>query len=81
LAKLSGADRKLAEAQRFCAVFADSRLGSMGTPLKLSIEGQAVFLCCSGCKKQALADAKQTLAKVEELKKAAAGAAERGRHD
>ena len=68
LAKLSGADRKLAEAQRFCAVLADSRLGSMGTPLKLSIEGQTVFLCCSGCKKRALADPKRTLAKVKELK-------------
>jgi hypothetical protein len=74
LAKLSPEDRKLAEAQRFCAVQDEDRLGSMGTPLKLMIKGQPVFLCCKGCRKQALADPDATLAKVEELKKKAAPA-------
>ena len=68
-AKLSPQDRTLAESQKFCAVLADSRLGSMGVPVKLTIEGQPVFVCCAGCKKSALADGKATLRKVEELRK------------
>jgi len=70
LAMLSPEDRKLAEAQKFCAAENDSRLGTMGEPFKLEIEGQVVFLCCEGCKDKALADPKLTLAKVAELKKA-----------
>ena len=49
LAKLSPEDRRLAEAQGYCAVQEDSRLGSMGTPVKLLLKGQPVFLCCRGC--------------------------------
>ena len=70
LAKLSPEDRKLAEAQRFCAINTDERLGSpsMGTPIKVMLKGKPVFLCCGGCRKQALAEPDQTLAKAEELK-------------
>ena len=68
LAKLSPADRKLAEDQRFCAVLDDSRLGSMGVPVKLTIDGQTVFLCCAACKEDAQANAKETLEKVKVLK-------------
>jgi hypothetical protein len=68
LAKLSPEDRKLAEAQRFCAVQGEERLGSMGTPVKLMIKDKPVFLCCGSCKKRALAEADETLARAEELK-------------
>jgi hypothetical protein len=68
LAKLSDADRKEAEAQRFCAVENEDRLGSMGVPVKILIKDQPVFLCCKGCTKQANADPEKTLAKVKELK-------------
>src|SRR5439155_496253 len=67
-AKLSPEDRALAEAQEWCAVMPDDRLGCMDAPIKLMIKGQPVFLCCDGCKKKALADEDKTLAKVEELK-------------
>ncbi|HVX14230.1 MAG TPA: efflux RND transporter periplasmic adaptor subunit [Pirellulales bacterium] len=67
LAKLSREDRKLAEAQRFCAVEEENLLGSMGTPVKLVIEGQPVFLCCEGCEDAAKTDPKKTVAKVKEL--------------
>src|SRR5262249_31018833 len=69
LAKLPADERKAAEAQKFCAVENDSRLGgSMGVPYKLEIDGQLVFLCCEGCKEEALKDPKATLAKVAKLK-------------
>jgi multidrug efflux pump subunit AcrA (membrane-fusion protein) len=71
LAKLSAADRAAAEAQRTCAVMSGSKLGSMGPPVKLTIEGQPVFLCCEHCRDRALADPKQTLSKVQKLKQSA----------
>ena len=68
LAKLSAADRRLAEAQRFCPVLQKNRLGSMGAPVKVDIEGQPVFLCCGSCEEKARADRKRTLETVERLK-------------
>jgi hypothetical protein len=68
-AKLSPEDRKLVEAQEWCAVNTDDRLGgSMGSPIKLMIKGEPVFICCKGCKKEAEANPDKTLAKVKELK-------------
>jgi hypothetical protein len=67
-AKLSPADRALVDAQEWCVVSTDERLGSMGPPLKLEIKGQPVFVCCKGCKKKAEADPDKTLMKVAELK-------------
>ncbi len=72
LAKLDPADRKLAEAQRWCAVNNKGRLGTMGTPYKVMINGEPVFLCCDGCEETAKGDPAKTLAKVAELKKKAA---------
>lgn len=68
LAKLPAADQPLAEAQLFCAVADGSRLGSMGTPVKLILEGEPVFLCCKGCIDSARSNPKATVAKVRELK-------------
>jgi len=68
LARLAPDDRELAQAQKFCPVLRDSRLGSMGTPIKLTIGGRAVFICCEGCQKRALADPEATLKKVDARK-------------
>lgn len=48
LAALSPADRELAERQKTCPVSGEA-LGSMGTPVKVTVEGRDVFLCCAGC--------------------------------
>lgn len=68
LAKLDVADRKLAETQRFCPVLTSSRLGSMGTPIKLDINGETVFICCNGCRKKALSEPAATIATVKQLR-------------
>lgn len=78
--KLSVADRQIAEAQHFCAVQDKNDLGSMGTPIKLMLEGQPVFLCCGGCKKSAMANPKATLATVAKLKAVNAKGHEHGDH-
>ena len=67
-AKLSAEDRVLVDAQEWCAVSTDERLGAMGPPLKLDVKGQPVYVCCKGCQRKALADPGATLAKVAELK-------------
>jgi len=68
LAKLGDDDRKLAEAQKFCAVETDHRLGAMGVPIKVMLKDQPVFLCCKGCVQEAQTDPDKTLATVKELK-------------
>jgi hypothetical protein len=72
LARLPPEDRKLAEAQRYCAVESENRLGSMGAPYKVLVNDQPVFLCCKGCRKAALADPERTLAQVKRLKEKSA---------
>jgi hypothetical protein len=74
-AKLSPEDRKLAIAQRFCAVEDENRLGSMGPPVKLTLKGKTVFVCCGSCKKEAMAEPDKVIAKAEELKKKSAAPA------
>ncbi len=70
--ELDEADRELAMAQKFCAVAATGRLGSMGKPFKVMVDGKPIFLCCEGCESEALKNPEETLAKVEKLKEAAA---------
>lgn len=73
LGKLSPEDRRLAEAQKVCVVQTDKRLGEMGTPVKVMVSGQPVFLCCGGCERAALSNPDRTLARAEVLKTKAAG--------
>ena len=73
LAKLAPDDRKAAQAQRFCAVQEGIRLGSMGVPVKVTVKGQAVYLCCEGCEAKAKADPDRALEKVRKSKAKKAG--------
>ena len=68
LAKLSPEERRLAEAQGSCPILPANRIGSMGPPVKLMIEGRPVFLCCGGCVEKANANPRKTLEAVERLK-------------
>ncbi len=63
LAKLSPEDRRLAEEQKTCPVLG-GRLGAMGVPVSVALEGHKVLLCCKGCLKKAKANPKAMLAKV-----------------
>jgi hypothetical protein len=48
-ASLSVEDRALAEKQATCPISGE-RLGLMGTPIKVTVDGHDVFVCCAGCK-------------------------------
>jgi len=45
---LTEADRPAVERQQVCPVLG-TRLGEMGTPVKLLVQGQPLYLCCQGC--------------------------------
>ena len=65
LAELSEADRAAAEQQRICPV-TDEPLGSMGTPVKITVKGREVFLCCAGCEGSINDDPDTYLTKLNE---------------
>ncbi|VTS06966.1 hypothetical protein [Tuwongella immobilis] len=66
-AKLSPEDQQLVAAQEWCVISDEERLGSMGPPLKVMVNGEPVFICCKGCQRTALADPAATLKKRAEL--------------
>jgi uncharacterized protein (TIGR03000 family) len=68
LAKLTPGEQKAAKAQRFCAVQTGIRLGSMGKPVKLAVNGKDVFLCCEGCVAAAKKAPERTAEEAQKLK-------------
>jgi len=64
LAELSSEDRAAAVAQVICPVSGE-KLGTMGAPVKVSVKGREVFLCCEGCRKSLLEDPDKYLAKLD----------------
>ncbi len=62
--KLSPADRKLAQEQEICPV-SDEPLGSMGTPIKVTVDGRDVFVCCAGCEDELKKNFDEYVAKLE----------------
>jgi hypothetical protein len=63
LAKLSAEDRELAVKQKICPI-SEAPLGSMGTPIKVSVAGHDVFVCCEGCESPLKEDPTTHLAKI-----------------
>ena len=68
MARLSPEDRKIAQAQRMCPIRREP-LGTMGVPVRLSLQGKPVFVCCNTCVAEAQADPAKTLIQVEEYRK------------
>jgi hypothetical protein len=52
LASLSEEDRQLVLAQKVCPVSGEA-LGSMGTPIKITVDGRHLFICCKSCEDSA----------------------------
>jgi hypothetical protein len=64
LDKLPPRERAAAERQKVCPV-TGMALGSMGTPVKVELNGQTVWLCCAGCEVEASENPGKTLEKLE----------------
>lgn len=67
LAKLSPEDAASAEKQHICPV-SDKMLGSMGAPIKVSVNDREIWICCAGCKQQVLKEPAKYLAKIDKAK-------------
>ena len=63
LSELSPEDHALVKNQRVCPV-AEYRLGSMGTPIRVDVNGTPVFICCEGCRESLLDEPEKYLAKL-----------------
>jgi YHS domain-containing protein len=64
LAELSPEDRALAAKQKVCPVSGEM-LGAMDKPVKVTIKGQTVFLCCPACESAIKKDPDKYLAKLK----------------
>ena len=64
---LAESDQVSARAQKFCAVNKNERLGSMGVPVKIDVQGTPAFLCCAGCKRYATLHPDKVLTNLQEL--------------
>lgn len=62
-------DQAAIRAQGVCPV-TEEDLGSMGTPIKISIDGQALYVCCKGCVRKVEKNPKVYLAKAAQLRRA-----------
>jgi Cu(I)/Ag(I) efflux system membrane fusion protein len=68
IAKLNSAeDRRLVELQKWCPS-SKARLGSMGMPYKVMIQGEPVFFCCESCRPRTSADETLRLKEARDLK-------------
>ena len=72
--ELSVEDQRLVDEQRICPV-GKGELGSMGTPVKVMVDGDPVFICCEHCRESLLANPEKFLPNIAEAKK------NRGLHD
>lgn len=71
LAKLSVEDRKLAKTQGVCPITGDP-LGALGVPVRITLNGQPVLLCCKDCIEKAQAEPDKTLGKIKKMRVKAA---------
>jgi YHS domain-containing protein len=64
MAELSETDRAAALAQKICPVSGET-LGGMGAPIKVTVKGRDVFLCCPNCREKLEANPDEYLAKLD----------------
>ena len=62
--ELPAAEQAVALKQAVCPV-SDEHLGEMGKPVKVTLEGRSVYLCCDNCEKELKANPKKYLAKLD----------------
>ncbi|MAT69117.1 MAG: hypothetical protein CMJ58_06285 [Planctomycetaceae bacterium] len=63
LANLSAEDAAAARKQHVCPVSGEM-IGVMGPPIKVTVKGQDVWICCEGCRQKLLDNPDEYLAKL-----------------
>ena len=67
--ELPAAEQDAALAQAVCPV-STHNLGSMGAPIKVTVEGRTFYLCCDDCQDGLKADPKKAIATLDKNKNA-----------
>ena len=62
--QLADADQPLAIKQIICPV-TEYKLGSMGVPRKVDVNGETIFICCEACRDEVVAEPAVHLTKLE----------------
>ena len=65
--QLSEAEQPLAIEQVICPV-SEYKLGSMGVPLRVDVDGATIFICCEACREDVVSRPEVQLAKLESYK-------------
>ena len=65
--QLPDEEQPLALAQVICPV-TDYKLGSMGVPPKVIVNGETVYICCEGCREDLLEQPAMYLAKLQDYR-------------
>ena len=60
------ADAAAIGAQKICLVL-DEPLGGIGVPMKVDVNGKAVYICCAACSKKLAAFPDEYLAKLTQM--------------
>ena len=65
--QLPDAEQSLAIEQVICPV-TEYKLGSMGVPKKVEVDGSVIFICCEACREDVVSKPDVQMAKIEEYK-------------
>ena len=68
LSQLGPEDQQLAEQQKYCPMMEGVRLGEMGRPYKVTVQGDSIFVCCKKCVLAAQNEPDRALAKIRDLR-------------
>jgi hypothetical protein len=68
LSQLGPEDQQLAEQQKYCPMMEGVRLGEMGRPYKVTVQGDSMFVCCKNCVRAAQNEPDRALANIRDLR-------------
>jgi hypothetical protein len=68
LSQLGPEDQQRAEQQKYCPMMEGVRLGEMGRPYKVTVQGDSIFVCCKKCVLAAQNEPDRALAKIRDLR-------------
>jgi hypothetical protein len=68
LSQLGPEDQQLAEHQKYCPMMEGVRLGEMGRPYKVTVQGDSMFVCCKSCVLAAQKEPDRALENIRDLR-------------
>jgi hypothetical protein len=67
LASLGPEEKRIAEQQKYCPIMDNVRLGEIGRPFKITVNGVTAYVCCENCVQEAQDEPEWALSKILQL--------------